>query len=68
MSVGNSSWGKQKDHNVFRLLLEKAASGIILEWVVGNDRESAHIAVPLKPQVMYGRAPSHPGTERGGSA
>lgn len=44
------------------------ASGSTVEWAVGNESESVHIAVPRKPQTMDIRAPSHPGTEGGGSA
>ena len=67
MSVANSSWRKQNNHNAFWFLLETTASGVILELAVGNHSESVRIAVPHKPQIMYIRAPSHPGTERGGS-
>lgn len=66
MFVATSSWRKQINHNVFQLLLETTASGIFLEWAVGNDSESVHIAVPHKPQIMYIRAPSHPGSGRAG--
>lgn len=69
MSVANSSRWKQNNHNVFWLLLETTASGVILEWAVGNDSESVqHIAVPHEPQIAYIRAPWHSGTEGGGSA
>ena len=66
MSVATSSWRKLINHNVFQLLLETTASGIILEWAIGNDSESVHIAVPHKPQITYIRAPSHPGSGRVG--
>lgn len=57
MSVANSSWRKLNHCNVFQLLLEVMASGIIVE----GGSEFAHFAVPH--EILFMRAPSLLGEE-----